>query len=308
VAEYQVAETTTAATFETAELYRTLAHDLLQSERPKKLSSEELEQYNSLLEEQAYPFEEQAISIHELNAKRAQDGVYDEWVRKSYGALAELKPARYAKTELSSGMIGPIAQSGPPAIPPPSAAMQVDFQRAIDLANSGKHTDAELEFKQFELQHAGYTATAIDLGLMARQDGKLADSEAALRHATELDSSNSVAWNELGITLRSQGKFAEAREAYQHAISANDSFAAAHRNLGVLLDLYVGDPAAAIPELERYKALTAEDKPVSTWIAELRTRTGIKAPVAAPVPDNGAPSTPAAAPSTTAASNSGGPT
>ena len=29
VAEYQVAETTTAATYETAELYRTLAHDLL---------------------------------------------------------------------------------------------------------------------------------------------------------------------------------------------------------------------------------------------------------------------------------------
>jgi tetratricopeptide (TPR) repeat protein len=307
VAEYQVAETTTAATFETAELYRTLAHDLLQSERPKKLSSEELEQYNSLLEEQAYPFEEQAISIHELNAKRAQDGVYDEWVRKSYGALAELKPARYAKTELSSGMIGPIAQSGPPAIPAPTAAMQVDFQRAIDLANAGKHTDAELEFKQFELQHAGYAAPAIDLGLMARQDGKLGDSEAALRHATELDGGNSVAWNELGITLRNQGKFADAREAYQHAISADDSFAAAHRNLGVLLDLYVGDPAAAIPEFERYKALTAEDKPVSTWIAELRARTGIKAPVAAPVPDNSAPSAPNA-PSTTAASNSGGPT
>jgi tetratricopeptide (TPR) repeat protein len=313
VAEYQVAETTTAATYETAELYRTLAQDLMKSERPKKMSSDELEQYDSLLEEQAFPFEEQSISIHELNTKRAQDGVYDESVRKSYGALAELKPARFGKTELSAGMTGPAAQTGPPPVPPPSAAMQAEFQRAIDLANSGKNTDAELELKQFQLQHAGYAAPAIDLGLLTRQEGKLADSEAALRNATQLDSSSALAWDELGITLRSEGKFADAREAYQHAIAANESYAPAHRNIGVLLDLYIGDPAAAIPEFERYKALTSEDKPVSTWIAELRARTGIKAPVpAAPpasdTPADAAPGAPAPAPSTAAASNHGGPT
>ena len=47
-----------------------------------------------------FPFEEQAIQIHELNAARAKDGVYDESVRKSFQALAELKPGRYGKTEL----------------------------------------------------------------------------------------------------------------------------------------------------------------------------------------------------------------
>jgi tetratricopeptide (TPR) repeat protein len=311
VAEYQVAQTTTAATYETAELYRTLAHDLLQSERPKKLSADELEQYNSLLEEQAFPFEEQAISIHELNTKRAQDGVYDESVRNSFSALAQLKPARYAKSELSSGMTAPTAQSGPPPVPAPGAAVQADFQRALDLANAGKHTEAQLELQQFELQHPGYAASAIDRGLLARQDGQLEASEAALKQATELDAGNPIAWDELGLTLRGEGKFADARSAYQHAISADDSYAAAHRNLGVLLDLYAGDPVAALPEFERYKALTSEDKPVSTWIAELRARTGIKAPTATPTPapdtpDNGAPA--GAAPSTAAASNNGGPT
>ena len=54
--------TTTAATYEMAELYRTLARDLMASERPKKLSAEEREQYDALLEEQAFPFEEQAIA------------------------------------------------------------------------------------------------------------------------------------------------------------------------------------------------------------------------------------------------------
>jgi hypothetical protein len=104
-AEYNVAEVTTAATYETAELYRTLAKDLLASERPKSLKDDALEQYNTLLEEQVFPFEEQAIKIHELNTVRAKEGVYDESVRKSYQALAELSPGRYGKTELSQDVV-----------------------------------------------------------------------------------------------------------------------------------------------------------------------------------------------------------
>ena len=99
-AEYQVAEVTTAATYEMAELYGTLAKDILHSERPSNLKGDALEEYNSLLEEQVFPFEEQAIKAHELNATRAKDGVYDESVRRSFQALAQLKPARYGKTEL----------------------------------------------------------------------------------------------------------------------------------------------------------------------------------------------------------------
>ena len=104
-ASYNVAEVTTAATYEMAELYRTLAHDVMSSERPRGLKGDELEEYNSLLEEQVFPFEEEAIKAHELNTARARDGVYDEWVQKSYKALAELKPARYGKTELTQDVV-----------------------------------------------------------------------------------------------------------------------------------------------------------------------------------------------------------
>ncbi|HUA88199.1 MAG TPA: tetratricopeptide repeat protein [Steroidobacteraceae bacterium] len=104
-ADYQVAEVTTAATYEMAELYRTLAKDLMASERPKNLKGPELEEYNALLEEQVFPFEEQAIKAHEINAARAQQGVYDDSVRKSFQALAELKPARYGKTEMTQDVV-----------------------------------------------------------------------------------------------------------------------------------------------------------------------------------------------------------
>jgi cellulose synthase operon protein C len=104
-ADYQVAEVTTAATFESAELYRQLGKDLMSSERPKNLKKDELEQYDVLLEEQAFPFEEQSIKLHEVNAARAKDGTYDEWVQKSFAALAQLNPGRYGKVEIGEQQV-----------------------------------------------------------------------------------------------------------------------------------------------------------------------------------------------------------
>ncbi len=104
-ADYQVAEVTTAATFESAELYRQLGKDLMSSERPRNLSKDELEQYDVLLEEQAFPFEEKAIKLHEVNAARTKEGTYDEWVQKSFAALAQLNPGRYGKVEIGEQLV-----------------------------------------------------------------------------------------------------------------------------------------------------------------------------------------------------------
>ena len=98
-ANYGVEGVTTTSTYRIAEIYNGFGRDLLESERPKGLNEEELEQYDILLEEQAYPFEEKAIEIHEVNARRAIDGSYDGWVKKSFSALAKLSPVRYGKTE-----------------------------------------------------------------------------------------------------------------------------------------------------------------------------------------------------------------
>ncbi|GAB2704230.1 tetratricopeptide repeat protein [Aliiglaciecola aliphaticivorans] len=97
--EYKIAEFSTVANFKIGEIYGQLARDLMDSERPKGLSALELEQYNILLEEQAYPFEEQAINIHEANIQRTWQGVYDRWVKESFDALSELLPGRYNKQE-----------------------------------------------------------------------------------------------------------------------------------------------------------------------------------------------------------------
>jgi TolA-binding protein len=107
-ADYGVAEVATASTFRIAEIYHDFSKSLIGSQRPKGLSADELEQYNVLLEEQAYPFEEKAIELHETNARRTAQGLYDSWIRNSYTALGKLRPVRYAKTEKSEVAIDAI--------------------------------------------------------------------------------------------------------------------------------------------------------------------------------------------------------
>jgi len=104
IAGYKVSEFTTAATFKIAEIYNQFSKDLIKSQRPRRLKADELEQYNVLLEEQAYPFEEKAIKLHNANASRTAQGIYNKWVKKSLNILKKLQPNQYNKPERSDGV------------------------------------------------------------------------------------------------------------------------------------------------------------------------------------------------------------
>jgi len=101
-ADYSVAEVTTAATYKIAEIYHGLSESLLDSQRPKGLTAEELEEYDILLEEQAYPLEEQAITIHEVNVQRVTEGIYDDWVNASFQNPFVMQNLKRAKKLLKS--------------------------------------------------------------------------------------------------------------------------------------------------------------------------------------------------------------
>lgn len=99
VLAFGVAEFTTQASYRIGDIYAQLSRDLMKSERPTNLDEAALEQYDLLLEEQAFPFEEKAIQIHQANAQRSTKGIYDQWVKRSFEELAKLLPARYKKSE-----------------------------------------------------------------------------------------------------------------------------------------------------------------------------------------------------------------
>jgi hypothetical protein len=61
-----------------------------------------------VIEEEAYPFEERAIEVHQANMELLLAGTHNDWVEKSLAQLAQLMPGRYAKNEVSAGYIGSI--------------------------------------------------------------------------------------------------------------------------------------------------------------------------------------------------------
>jgi len=71
---------------------------IIESERPVDLSAEDLEDYNFLLEERAYPYEEQSVKAYEKAlALGIEYKAYDEWVMKSLGMLSNIRPALYRR-------------------------------------------------------------------------------------------------------------------------------------------------------------------------------------------------------------------
>ncbi len=105
---YSVGEVTAAATYYIAEIYFEFSAALLNSERPADIEPASLVEYELALEEEAFPFEEQAIEVHEANFALVRAGLYNDWVRKSLARLAVLMPGRYAKSEISTGFMGAI--------------------------------------------------------------------------------------------------------------------------------------------------------------------------------------------------------
>ncbi len=182
-ADYGVADVVTASTYATAEMYRRLARDLMESERPKNLGADEIEQYDVLLEEQAYPFEERAIELHEANAARTVDGVYDEAVRASLDALATLKPARYAKQEL-----------------PAASAADGTLGEALAAADAGQWEAAEAAFAAAVAEGVGAPGLT-GLGLAYRHTGRFPLAEQAYRSALAADPLYGPALLNLGVLL-----------------------------------------------------------------------------------------------------------
>jgi tetratricopeptide (TPR) repeat protein len=98
-ANYGIFEFTTRASYSIGDLYASFARELMDSPRPTGLSDAEIMEYELLLEEQAIPFEELAMAIHQNNIKQSWNGKYNLWVDRSFAAMARLSPVRYNKQE-----------------------------------------------------------------------------------------------------------------------------------------------------------------------------------------------------------------
>ena len=95
--KYKIYDAATEATYSIAQIYKDFSVSLLKSDRPKKLNAEELDQYEILLEDQAFPFEDKSIEFFEINLSRIKDGLFNKWIKKSHSELITLFPTRYKR-------------------------------------------------------------------------------------------------------------------------------------------------------------------------------------------------------------------
>ncbi len=165
--DYGVTDIASAVTYRTAELYRDFGKALLESQRPTGLSKEEREQYDVLLEEQAFPFEEKAIDLHEVNVRRVRAGFYDDWTKKSFETLSQLLPIRYAKTEKTEAT----------AVADPKKAAYYN-ESGIALRRAGKFEEARQAYAKALDLDSGYAYAHLNLGIL--YDLYLQDADKAM--------------------------------------------------------------------------------------------------------------------------------
>ncbi|MGB5102546.1 MAG: tetratricopeptide repeat protein [Steroidobacteraceae bacterium] len=190
--EYGIAAVTTQSGYAMAELYRHFGRSLMESERPAGLSAEELEQYDLLLEEQAFPFEEKAIGIHEKNARLATQGVFDQWVQRSFVALAEMMPGRYARSEIAAG---------PDATPTTPPDLVPRFAAAREALDAGRNEEAR-SLLQSALDLDPVNAGGLNrLGVAERRLGRFAEARAAYERAIAADPAYAEPERNLAVLL-----------------------------------------------------------------------------------------------------------
>jgi tetratricopeptide (TPR) repeat protein len=195
--DYEVGEVTAAATFYMAEVYSEFSQALIESERPADLDPAEMRDYEAALEEEAFPFEERAIEVHQKNLELMSSGVYNPWIEKSLARLADLMPGRYAKFEASSGWIASLDSY---AYQAPSARSTVaDVSEVVESASSapdaapgeadaveaapGASATPAGETEAVEATEAGEPASQADYGSETRPEGRADEFPAGVSDA-----------------------------------------------------------------------------------------------------------------------------
>ncbi len=192
--DYEVGEVTAAATFYMAEVYSDFSQSLIESERPADLDPADVRDYETALEEEAFPFEERAIEVHHKNLELMASGIYNPWIEKSLARLADLMPGRYAKFEASSGWIASLdtyAYRAPKApadvtevagAAPSAPGAAPDEADPVDAAH-GALTPPAAETEAVEVTEAGAPASQADYGSETRPEGRAEDYPAGVSDA-----------------------------------------------------------------------------------------------------------------------------
>ena len=155
-----------------------------------------------------------------------------------------------------------------------SGEARAQYESAVQLLEQQRYEQGIAQLLGVVDKAPDVTAPYIDLGIAYGRLGDFERAEASLKKAIEINPSHPVAYDELGLLYRETGRFTAARESYEKALAIHAGFHFAHRNLGILCDIYLNDLPCALAHYEAYSRAEPDDKEVTIWIADLRSRLG----------------------------------
>ena len=98
-ADYGILEFVAMSSYKIGILYRQFGNDLRLAPKPGGLSAADQQLYGSIIEEQAAPFDQLAVDLHQANIDRAWGGKFNEWINNSFAEMRTLSPKRFNKVE-----------------------------------------------------------------------------------------------------------------------------------------------------------------------------------------------------------------
>jgi len=232
-----------ASAFRVGEAYQDFWKALLSSEMPRGLSAEEKEVYRELLKEQGEPYREKALTSYEITLEKAKDqGVFNEWVLKTYDRLASLDPDRYP----------PLLQDA--LVWKETWQPKRSLVRTIDLSQP----------RAFSSKRAASLQSALDEILEDLQKGmkkgkldrsQILRSVQRLHELVEKEPTLFEVYFDLGILYQTIGENEKARRVYEESLKQHPRNPVAHLNLG-LIELEDGNLQEAEREFRELSLLS----------------------------------------------------
>lgn len=151
--------------------------------------------------------------------------------------------------------------------------VQVSFYDAVAAMQQKNWDQAEAALKQLAEKNPKLSGVYLNLGIVYRNKGDTEKAAAEFNRAITANPKNLDAYNQLAVLKREAGDFAAAENLYQKALAVWPFYPEGHKNIAILYDLYLSKPEQALPHYQAYQQLlTAPDKQVDSWIAELQRR------------------------------------
>ena len=176
-------------------------------------------------------------------------------------------PTQAAKGSGSKASTAAAAPARAPATP------EEQFQSALQKMQAHDYAGAEPILVSLTKTNPSLPGPYVNLGIVYARTNRADAAIQALKQALAINGRNAAAQNQLGILLRQAGQLQAASQAYEAALAAAPDYANAHLNLALLYDVYLRQPALALPHYEQYRKLVPSDARVAVWIADLKQRT-----------------------------------